>query len=166
MRRFNYFWAAVLMTAGALSLAYPNLAPASDPAIVAQVNGGGTGLFIDPSVTPTDLGLFTNFSVGLTVYSDGSAKGHFTCLIPKIVVVDGHYDSATYDSDTGIVTASGIGILYFPTFDPIPVDFTNTFTEGGPGVGVFTLSETSGYFPNYPDDVDTEVVIVGKITIH
>jgi hypothetical protein len=164
MRRFNYFWAAVLLTAGALSLGHPNFAAAANP--VLQVNGGGTGLFIEPSVTPTDMDLTTNFGVGLQLYADGSADGHFMCIIQGIVVVDGHYDSATYDSATGIVTASGVGILYFPQFDPLPVEFTNTFKAGGPGEGIFTLSETSGYFPNYPTDVDTEVVLKGKITFH
>jgi hypothetical protein len=155
---------AIVAAAALLLVCDPPPAAAGPP--VLNVDGGGTGLFIDPSVTPTDLGLTTNFAVGLSMYADGSAEGHFTCLIPGIVVVDGRYDEASYDSDTGIVTASGVGILYFPTFDPIPVLFTNTFIEGGPGVGVFTLSETSGYFPTYPTDVDTEVVIKGKITIH
>jgi hypothetical protein len=104
--------------------------------VAVHVNGGGTGLFIDPSITPTDLGLTTNFAVGLKVHSDGSATGHFTCLIPGIVVIDGSYDAASYDSGTGIVTASGTATIYFPTGDPIPVDFTNTFSAGGPGVGV------------------------------
>jgi len=162
MKKLSPLFALALFAAIAVA-ATPSTA---QPGIVVHVNGGGTGLFIDPSVTPTDLGLTTNFAVGLRVYSDGSAGGHFTCLIPGIVVVDGHYDSATYDSETGIVTASGTGNLYFPRGETIPVDFTNTFQAGGPGVGMFTLSETSGYFPNYPEDVDTEVVIRGNIRIH
>jgi hypothetical protein len=149
---------------GAISLAATPQTVRGDDAVV-HVNGGGVGLFIDPSVTPTDLGLTTNFSVGGTIYDDGSAKGHFMCLIPGIVVIDGHYTEGSYDSDSGVATVSGVAIIYFPTFDPIPVDFTNTFTEGGPGVGVFTLSETSGFFPNYPEDVDTEVVVRGVINL-
>jgi hypothetical protein len=136
------------------------------PDDVVHVNGGGTGIFVDPSITPTDMGFFTNFGVGLTVHSDGTATGHFTCLIPGIVVVDGIYDAATYDSTTGIVTASGIALLVFPSFDPLIVEFTTTFREGGPGVGMFTLSDNSGFFPNYPTDVDTELVSKGQIKIH
>ena len=162
MRKLSCLFALVLFAAIAVA-ATPAIAPLGT---VVQVNGGGTGLFIDPSITPTDMGLTTNFSVGLKVNSDGSGTGHFTCLIPAIVVINGQYDAASYDSDTGIVTASGTAVIYFPQFDPIEVDFTNTFKAGGPGVGVFTLSETSGYFPNYPDDVDTEVVIRGMINIH
>ena len=167
MQRFDLrkvWWGtavAVVVVAGGLA----NL-QAGGPEAVAHVNGGGTGLFIEPSITPTDQGLTTNFGFGVTIYADGSAKGHFTCLIPGIVVVDGDYLAGSYDEETGVATASGVGILYFPTFDPIPVEFTNTFTDGGPGVGVLTLSETSGYFPSYPTDVDTEVVIKGNITIH
>ena len=161
MRKVSFLFAWALFAAIAVA-ATPSTAQAD---IVVQVGGGGTGLFIDPSVTPTDLGLTTNFAVGLTAFSDGSATGHFTCLIPGIVVIEGLYAAASYDTDTGVVTASGIGIIYFPKFDPILVEFTNTFSAGGPGVGVFTLSETSGYFPNYPEDVDTEVVIRGRITI-
>jgi len=161
MRKARCLFALALLAAIAVT-ATP-APPPENP--VLQVNGGGTGLFIDPSVTPTDMGLFTNFGVGLVMYSDGSATGHFTCMIPGIVVVDGLYDSASYDPDTGIVTASGIAREVFPQFDPIIVEFTTTFQAGGPGVGVFTLSDSSGYFPNYPDDVDTEVVIKGGIRI-
>ena len=161
--RKHFCLSAVALAAAVCLAALPLTAAAANP--VAQVNGGGTGLFIDPSVTPTDQGLFTNFGVGLLIYADGSATGHFTCMIPGIVVIDGHYTAGSYDADTGVATGSGVGIIYFPQFDPIPVLFTNTFTAGGPGVGVFTLSETSGYFPVYPDDVDTEVVSKGNITI-
>ena len=161
MRKVSCLFAVALLAAITVA-AMPSTAT---PDAAVHVNGGGTGLFIAPSVTPIDLGLTTNFAVGLTVNSDGSAVGHFTCLIPGIVVIDGIYDSGSYDAGTGVATASGIGIIYFPTFDPIPVEFTNTFKAGGPGVGVFTLSETSGYFPNYPTDVDTEVVLRGTITI-
>jgi hypothetical protein len=134
--------------------------------VAVHVNGGGTGLFIDPSITPTDLGLTTNFAVGLTIHEDGTASGNFTCLVPGIVVIVGDYTAGSYDATTGVATASGNALIVFPTGGQIDVEFTNTFTSGGPGVGVFTLSETSGYFPNYPTDVDTEVVIAGKIKIH
>jgi len=162
MRKLLCLRTVALLAAVCLA-ALPHTAAAADP--VVQVNGGGTGLFIDPSVTPTDQGLFTNFGVGLQIYADGSATGHFTCMIPGIVVIDGHYTEGSYDADTGVATGSGVGIIYFPQFDPIPVLFTTTFQAGGPGEGIFTLSETSGYFPNYPADVDTEVVSKGKITI-
>ena len=158
--------AAVLMAGGVAALQ-----AGGGPAV--QVNGGGVGLFIDPSVTPTDQGFTTNFSVGASIYADGSAAGHFTCLVGGFVVINGHYDTGSIDSDTGIVTASGTGIEVFPHgFDgasekvTIPINFTTTFSAGGPGVGIFTLSEDSGFFPNYPDDVDTEVVVVGGIKIH
>ncbi len=156
----------VTLVAAVCLASLPIVAAASDPTIVAHVNGGGTGLFVPPSVTPTDMGITTNFAVGLTVYSDGSAKGHFTCLVPGFVVIVGLYDSASYDEVTGIATASGIGVVKLVNDITIPVCFTNTFKAGGPGVGIFTLSEDSGFFPVYPVDVDTEVVIKGKITIH
>lgn len=70
--------------------------------ILVQVDGGGTGLFIDPSVTPTDLGLTTNFAVGLTIDADGSAKGHFACLIPGIVVIDGHYTDGSQEQHNSV----------------------------------------------------------------
>jgi hypothetical protein len=164
MQRFGFrkvWWAAAaVVMAGGLAAVQAGGGPA------VQVNGGGVGLFIDPSVTPTDQGLTTNFAVGAAIYGDGSANGHFTCLIPGIVEIVGKYTAGSYDAMSGVATLSGTAIIYFPTFDPIPVNFTNTFLEGGPGVGVFTLSEDSGYFPNYPTDVDTEVVVSGKINIH
>ena len=140
-------------------------AQARGPAVV-HVNGGGTGLFIDPSITPTDMGLTTNFSVGAKINADGSASGHFVCLVPGLLVINGHYTAGSYNATTGVATLSGDAIILFANGDDIDVDFTNTFRAGGPEVGVFTLSETSGYFPNYPTDVDTEVVVRGKITIH
>ena len=171
MRKFD-----CLCTIGLLAALFLGVLPigisASEPSIVVQVNGGGTGLFVEPSVTPTDLGFFTNFGVGLTAYSDGSAKGHFTCVVPGYVVVDGYYDSATLDSDTGIVTASGMALNIFPkgvsgeenTAEIYLVNFSNTFEAGGPGVGMFTLTDDSGFFDIAPF-LDTEVVLKGKITI-
>src|SRR5262249_52751154 len=101
----------------------------------------------------------------LKVNAEGSASGHFTCLIPGIIVVDGQYESGSYDPATGIVTASGTATEVFPSLESITVAFTNTFLAGGVGVGKFTFSDDSGYFPVYPDDFDTELVIEGKITI-
>lgn len=166
MQRFDF--RKVCWTAAVAVLMMSSVAAnvrADGPVAVVHVDGGGTGLFIDPSITPTDQGLTTNFGVGATIYSDGTAKGHFTCLIPTIVVVDGQYTQGSYDEESGVATLSGVGILYFPTFEPIPVEFTNTFQAGGAGVGILTLSETSGYFPDYPNDRDTEVVIRGGIVI-
>src|SRR5262249_12686954 len=136
MRKVSLLFALVLSAAIAVAVT----AATPSAGVVVQVNGGGTGLFVGPSVTPTGIGLFTNFGVGLIVYADGSATGHFTCMIPGIVVVDGHYDSASYDPDTGIVTASGVARNVFPQFGVIVSNFTNTFQAGGPGVGVFTLT--------------------------
>ena len=171
MRKFTCLGSVALFAAVALA-SVPFAASAAGPTIVAQVNGGGTGLFVNPSVTPTDIGLFTNFGVGLTAYSDGSAKGHFTCVVPGYVVVEGYYDSATSNPETGIVTASGVALNIFPkgvsgmenTAEIYIVNFTNTFEAGGPGVGMFTLTDDSGFFDVAPF-LDTEVVVKGKITI-
>ena len=138
---------------------------AGGPKGALKVRGGGTGLFIDPSVTPTNMGLTTNFSVALTVNSDGSARGHFICLIPGTIVVNGTYSSASVDASTGIVTASGVATETFPGAGQITVNFTNTFKAGGVGVGQFTLTEDSGYF-DVPPFHDTEVVVAGHITFN
>ena len=159
MRKVSCLFAVALLAALTVA-ATPSTAQAAD----VHVGGGGTGLFVDPSVTPTDMGLTTDFAVGLTVYSDGSATGHFTCLVPGIVVVDGRYVSASYNAMTGVVTASGIALNVFPGFDFLVTTFTTTFKAGGPGVGMFTLTDDSGYFAGAPF-IDTEVVRRGTIGI-
>ena len=158
---------AVMGAAILLALVPPvvDRAEAGGPPDVVHVNGGGTGLFVEPSITPTDQGLTTNFSVGAKIFEDGSASGHFVCLIPGVLVINGQYTAGSFDTDTGVATLSGDAIIYFVGDEPILVEFTNTFTDGGAGVGGFTLSETSGFFPNYPEDVDTELVIKGRINI-
>ena len=160
MRKVSCLFALALLAAIAVA-ATPSTAPVR---VAARVTGGGTGLFIDPSVTPTDMGLTTNFAVGLTVHSDGSATGHFTCLIPGIVVIDGDYTAGSYDAGTGVATASGNALLVFPGGGFLVVTFTNTFKAGGPGVGEFTLTDDSGYFDVAPF-LDTEVVLKGTIKI-
>ena len=44
------------------------------------------------------------------------------------------------------------------------VNFTNTFEAGGRGVGIFTLTDTSGFFDIAPF-LDTEIVTKGDIKI-
>lgn len=148
-----------VLAGGLLLAVVPAAARAGDP--VAMVNGGGRADFVD---TPHSLNTsgFTNYSAGLTVYSDGTASGHFVCQIPGIVIVSGDVQYGCVNAD-GSVTVAGLAHGYFHPetllFTDLP--FMVTFRDGGPGVGGFDYVD--GSFP--PDLYDTEVVHRGMIRI-
>jgi hypothetical protein len=161
MRR-TFALAALLAVA-----AFPLAAAAADP--IARVSGGGTGDFVPHPHAFNTTG-FTDFSVGVTVYSDGTASGRFVCMIPAIVVVSLEVIAGTVNDD-GSVTVAGLAHGY-DAFIPGPYEnlpVIVTFRAGGPGVGGFDYVDDSGFFDSDGDDVndlfDTEVVRRGVIHI-
>ncbi|HMC65732.1 MAG TPA: hypothetical protein VKI65_12400 [Gemmataceae bacterium] len=128
---------------------------------VANVTGGGQAMFDDPRFeemgTPT-----TTFGMGVTILSDGSAKGHFECLINGVLALSVMPVDGTLNND-GSATFSGPGIVHFAGGDTFFCDcFTVTATAGGRGVGTFCLGP-----PTFPDtDCDHETVTDGNIAIH
>jgi hypothetical protein len=87
---------------------------------VAMVNGGGTADFV---ATPHSLNTsgFTEFSVGVTVYDNGTAHGHFLCTMPSVVTISGDVLTAVANGD-GSVTVTGVAHGYDHT---IPGTFSD-----------------------------------------
>jgi hypothetical protein len=136
-------------------------AVAGDPEIDVRVSGGGVADFQDTPYAVNTTG-YTDFSVGATVYADGSATGSFVCMIPAVVIISGEVLEGTVNDD-GSVTLYGLAHGW-DSFIPGP--FTNlpfmvTLREGGPGVGGFDYRDDSGIFDD--DQFDTELVRRGMI---
>ena len=158
--RTAFRW-TVALTALLAVAAFPAAARAVD--VDAKVAGGGTGDFLDTPNAVTTSG-YTDFSVGLTVYADGSAQGHFVCMIPAVVVVSLDVTEGIVNGD-GSVTVTGLAIVYDHFFQAVFADLpvTVTLRAGGPGVGGFDYRDESGFFG--PGQFDTELVRRGMIQI-
>jgi len=133
--------------------------------VVATVGGGGTGVFDVPS-NPC-FGAVTKFAVSGVVHTDGSASGHFECVVTGGKAAGGLYLSATITSGTingdGSVTLSGPGLFHQLGTPSFPVNYTVTVTAGGPGVGGFCLLGETSCVP--PPGCDHEVLVDGNISI-
>jgi hypothetical protein len=97
------------------------------------------------------------------VYDDGTATGHFTCVIPGFVTISGHVEEGMFlGGDPSVVHLKGTSTVvdHFGGNPPlvVPDFFEVTLTEGGPGEGGFFYvdSVTSG---------DEEVILTGRINI-
>jgi hypothetical protein len=105
------------------------------------VNGGGTGS-VDGST------VFSQFGMGVLLHSDGSAQGHFQCLMAGLAAipglhlmsVGGRVTSGALNPD-GSVTFSGVGTVNLGDSGKLTDEpFTVTVTAGGVGVGTLQLS--------------------------
>lgn len=112
--------------------------PATAATPLVTVSGGGRATF-DPGEELE--GLETKFSVGAQLNEDGSAAGHFNCLIEGVVVLTGDVLSGHMNPD-GSVTLEGLGTvvdLEFGIFRNEP--FSVTMEAGGPGEGHFVYTD-------------------------
>jgi hypothetical protein len=116
--------------------------------VVARINGGGTAEM--QLLSPDGQGGSgkTMFGTGVTLFSDGSATGHFDC-------VDQHGDPSGAGNIFGAVTSWSLegttivlnvtGKLTGPGGHPIDISFIVKIQQfGGPGVGHWTL-ESGGF---------------------
>ncbi len=160
MRKVLCLVAAAMLAAVSVA-AFSAAAPG--PAVVAMVHGGGRADFVP---TPHSLNTegFTDFSIGVTVYEDGTAQGHFLCSVPAIVTISGDILGGSVNDD-GSVTVYGLAHGYDHTIPGVFTDlpFTATFRSGGPGGGGFDYRDESGFFA--PGQYDTELVRRGMIGI-
>ena len=130
---------------------------------VAMVSGGGTADFVATPNSVTTSG-FTDFSVSVTVYADGTAQGRFVCMIPAVVTISGDVLEANLNDDGSVTVcglAHGYDHFFHTTFTDTP--FTATFREGRAHVGGFDYRDESGFFG--PGQFDTEEVRRGMIRI-
>jgi hypothetical protein len=131
-----------------LSLAFAMLATQSVPAnattVVGRINGGGTSVMTD---LPAGMGV-TSFGFEATLFSDGSARGHFTC-VDQMGDFPG-YPGNIFGAITSWSQRDGIVSLHVTDAKLVVfgsglvvsggLPFTVTIqTFGGPGVGHWTL---------------------------
>jgi hypothetical protein len=146
-----------------------------------RVTGGGTGTFGADLDGDGDID-GSQFGIGVTIRADGSAQGHFLCLMAgrsdilglPIMAVQGQVTEGSDNSD-GSVTFSGSGTVNLGNgqiFTGVP--FTVTVTAGDPEVGTLQLT-VIGAFDGVPGDtfigngnydLPTETVRSGRIEIH
>jgi hypothetical protein len=155
-----------LLTAGVMAALTMTASPAQVDAssAVAMVSGGGTGDFV---ATPNSVNTsgFTDFGIGVTVYADGTAQGHFVCTVPAVVTISGDVLGGSVNTDGSVTVwgrAHGYDHFFKTTFTDMP--FTARFREGKAEVGGFDYRDESGFFP-LPTQFDTEVVRRGQIRI-
>ena len=161
MRKILSLFAAAGLLATLTVAAAP--VPVNASKAFVKVSGGGTADFVPTPNSVTTSG-FTDFSVGVSVYNNGAAQGHFVCAIPAVVTISGDVLTGVVNTD-GSVTVSGLAHGYDHVFQTAFSDlpFTVRFRAGMPGVGGFDYFDGSGYFG--PGQFDTELVRRGMIQI-
>jgi len=157
---------------------------AAPPAPAVRVTGGGTTTFGADLDGDGDVD-GSHFGFAAVIGGDGSAQGHFTCLMAgnanflglHLMAVQGPVTSGALDGRSFSVTATvkvlnafGPGVQSI--FRDIP--FVVAVTPGGPGVATLQLT-VWGVFDGVPGDVATgngnydlarETLTTGQITIH
>ncbi len=139
-----------------------------------KINGGGTGTFgVDLDGDGDVDG--SQFALGITLQADGSAQGHFECLMAgrskmdgplmtfHLMAVEGPVTSGSVNGD-GSITLSGTGSVKMnngrgPT-TLTGMTFIVKVAAGGPGKGTLELT-VPGVIT-----LPTENVSTGQITIH
>ncbi len=142
------------------------------------VNGGGQGTFGTDLDGDGDID-GSHFGIGISINGDGSAKGHFQCLMAgnanilglSLMAVEGEVHNGSVNAN-GSATFSGIATVNLGNgqiFRGVP--FSVTVWAGGPGVGSLTLT-VIGVFDGVPGDtkvgngnydLPTEMVASGQI---
>lgn len=146
-----------------------------------RVTGGGTGTFGADLDGDGDID-GSQFGMGVTIRADGSAKGHFLCLMAgrsdilglPVMAVQGKVTEGS-DNGDGSVTFSGSGTVNLGNgqiFAGVP--FVVTVTAGDADVGTLQLT-VIGAFDGVPGDtligngnydLPIETVRSGRIEIH
>src|SRR5438094_1478808 len=148
--------AEIAILLAAISSLIPSSAVAASRVIV---SGGGTGTFNADLDKDGDID-GSHFGLGVIIREDGSANGHFECLmagnadilgLPLMAVegkVTGGSASGGGATFNGIATVNlGMGVDFISGGVP----FTVTVTPGGPGAGTLQLTVV-GAFDGVPGD--------------
>ena len=162
--RFAIRYAAAGLLAVVAAMTFTPTARADKPpASMASINGGGTANMDDGQGRSA-------WGIGVQLFSDGSARGHFECVDQQGDTYPGNFFGQVTSwslNANGEITFSGLGknVGFPPTFffhliDNIP--YTVTIQSfGGPGVGHWTLD-----VPDFGGVVCFETVTSGQIAIH
>jgi len=144
------------------------------------VNGGGQGTFGTDLDGDGDID-GSHFGIDVSIFGNGSAKGHFECLMAgnadilglPLMAVEGKVGNGSGNAN-GSVTFSGTATVNLGNgtmFKDVP--FIVTVTAGGPQTGTLTLT-VIGAFDGVPGDtkvgngnydLPTETVASGQIRI-
>ncbi len=154
---------------------------AAPSAHAVQVTGGGTTTFGADLDGDGDID-GSHFGFAAVIAGDGSAQGHFTCLMAgnanflglHLMAVQGPVTNGALDgrSFSGTATVKVFSPGVQSIFRDIP--FVVTVTPGGPGVATLQLT-VLGVFDGVPGDVvrgngnydlARETLATGQITIH
>jgi hypothetical protein len=147
---------------------------------IASVTGGGSGTFGQDLDGDGDID-GSHFGIGISVLVNGSATGHFECLMAgnadilglALMSVAGNVTNSSINAN-GSVTFSGLATVNLgksTMFKGVP--FRVTVTSGTAGVGTLTLT-VIGAFDGVPGDTNigngnydlpTETVASGQIKI-
>jgi len=178
------FWIAACAAPGdafAPKFAISSDRAAAPPAHAVRVMGGGTTTFGADLDGDGDID-GSHFGFAAVIGGDGSAQGHFTCLMAgnanflglHLMAVQGPVTSGALDgrSFSGTATVKVFSPGVQSIFRDIP--FVVAVTPGGPGVATLQLT-VLGVFDGVPGDVvpgngnydlARETLTTGQITIH
>lgn len=158
-----------------------NLVLKNSSSTVTMVNGGGNGTFNTDLDGDNDID-GSHFGIGISIFANGTAKGHFECNMAgnadilglPLMAVEGKVGKGTVNAD-GSATFSGIATVNLGNgviFRGVP--FAVTVTGGGPGAGTLQLT-VMGAFDGVPGDtivgngnydLPPETVASGQIRIN
>jgi hypothetical protein len=166
------FALALIAGTAALTLSPSHAVAAGAVSVVGRINGGGTSIMTD--IPASAGGNISSFGIEATLFSDGSARGHFDCVdhmgdppgYPGNVF--GDITSWSRNTTTGAVTLQITGkFVAFPgslTGGVVPISFAVTIqTFGGAGVGHWTLDVVGNPSPFNGGPICQELLISGQI---
>lgn len=159
---------------------HSNLPSGNLSSAILLVSGGGKGTFGTDLDGDGDID-GSHFGITVSIFGNGSAKGHFECLMSgnadilglHLMAVEGKVTQGSVNTDesasfSGVSTVNlGNGVIYKD------VPFAVTVTAGGPNAGTLTLT-VMGAFDGVPGDTNigngnydlpTETVASGQIKI-
>lgn len=150
-----------------------------------RVTGGGTGTFGADLDGDGDTEA-SQFGFGVVINPDGTARGHFNCLMAgrsdilglALMAVEGTVTSGSVNGNSATLSGTAKVILTRSTLAGVPggkfaLPFTVTVAAGGPGSGTMRLS-VIGAFDGAPGDtaagngnydLPTETLTSGRIAI-
>jgi hypothetical protein len=160
----------LVLLAAALFVVSPAVA-AKPVTVVAKINGGGTSVMTD---LPAGMGA-SSFGFEATLFSDGSATGHFAC-VDQVGDVPGYPGnifgaitswSQNADGTVNLQITDG-KLVAFPGGLVVPGDLPFTVTiqsPGGAGVGHWTLDVPGVVSPFNGGPICQELMVSGQIIV-
>ena len=170
VRKLRFALLPLVLLAAAVFVVSPAVA-ANPVTVVATINGGGTAVMTD---LPAGMGA-TSFGFQVTLFSDGSARGHFDCVDQMGDVpgypgnIFGEITSWTQNADGTVnlqVTNGKLVAFRSGLVVPGGLPFTVTIqSPGGAGVGHWTLDVPGVPSPFNGGPICQELMVSGQIIV-